>query len=307
MDDSEFTDSDTTGQAMFLRPSSVSKLCISKPHHHGSFTRKLLSHDKSTLACYLIGIILATGLIGSAIFATVVFGFGVGSTHLAKPDPDFYRPNQGQVLLLGDSLTQKGMVQNGWVSRLAQGYVCQHDVLERGYGGYNSRQWVDLVDPVIRDSVMPGTLPALITILLGTNDAYTITASEFRSNMMTIISNIKSKFPSTPLVLFTPPPPLGSNIFASPDKVYQLYQITLDIGVSTASHVIDLWKSFFPLVQTDFVFSRDYNSTVIQDLLLPDGVHLSISGNSIVYTSLYNFLNATFPNLVPGKYSYLLN
>ena len=54
--------------------------------------------------------------------------------------------NRRQILLVGDSLTQRGYdSKKGWVSKLASSYVRRADVINRGYSGYNTRWVLDLM------------------------------------------------------------------------------------------------------------------------------------------------------------------
>ena len=47
--------------------------------------------------------------------------------------------NREQILLVGDSLTQRGFdSKKGWVSKLASTYARRADVINRGYSGYNT-------------------------------------------------------------------------------------------------------------------------------------------------------------------------
>ena len=58
--------------------------------------------------------------------------------HRARDRGPYERPS---ILLLGDSLVQRGYEPGGWVSRLANEYARTADVVLRGYAGYNTR-WI---------------------------------------------------------------------------------------------------------------------------------------------------------------------
>ena len=42
-------------------------------------------------------------------------------------------------ILLGDSITQQGFMQNGWAGLLSNEYQRRIDVVNRGFSGYNSK------------------------------------------------------------------------------------------------------------------------------------------------------------------------
>ena len=78
-----------------------------------------------------------------------------------------------RVVLFGDSLTQRGFEEQGWASALCDYYTRRADVLNRGYGGWNSR-WArfvaaDLLAPAApRDGAKPHHV---VAVWFGANDA----------------------------------------------------------------------------------------------------------------------------------------
>lgn len=71
------------------------------------------------------------------------------------------------LLLLGDSLTQQGYQENGWVAQIANAYVRKALVLNRGLSGYNTR-WAQ---PVISHVLSQADPPLFATVWFGANDA----------------------------------------------------------------------------------------------------------------------------------------
>ena len=77
--------------------------------------------------------------------------------------------NRRQIVLVGDSLTQRGYdSKKGWVSKLASSYVRRADVINRGYSGYNTRWVLDLMK---RKPKLFVKKPTLVVVFLGANDA----------------------------------------------------------------------------------------------------------------------------------------
>ncbi|KAH6579623.1 hypothetical protein BASA61_010139 [Batrachochytrium salamandrivorans] len=211
-------------------------------------------------------------------------------------DPSFYHAHSAPALLLGDSLTAYALGSGGWVSLLASEFAGKHDVLDRGYPGYHTRQWLELLAPVFRDSLRPGVSPALITLLLGTNDAYTMSVDEYSLNLAKIVSEIKDEYPHAPFVMFTPPPTVHTT-FLKASTVVLYRNAWLKVAQDFRINYIDLWKEVFPSVQGEFVFNRDYNSTIASPYFVQDGVHLSDAGNGMVYSSLKRLLQTVYPDI----------
>ena len=71
-----------------------------------------------------------------------------------------------KVVCFGDSITQHGSNNFGWVSTLQNYYIRRMDVLNRGFSGYNTR-WglLMLSEMVIQEA------PKIVFIFFGANDA----------------------------------------------------------------------------------------------------------------------------------------
>ena len=93
-----------------------------------------------------------------------------------------------QIVVVGDSITEYGDRQGGWVSLLSSHYVRHADIYNRGYGGYNTRTYLALLhqhlnlglwpyQPTNNDEDSDSSATTnkrwkrLVTLYLGTNDA----------------------------------------------------------------------------------------------------------------------------------------
>ncbi len=75
-----------------------------------------------------------------------------------------------RVVLFGDSLTQFGYSSQGrWVSLLSDHLQRRCDVVNRGFSGYTSRNYKDLLPSIVTGETMSGVTAA--TLFLGANDA----------------------------------------------------------------------------------------------------------------------------------------
>ena len=99
------------------------------------------------------------------------------------------------VLVVGDSLVQRGFEDDGWVASIARAYARVADVVNRGYSGYNTR-WVRDLMTREPDLFPPRRDVALVVILLGANDAarpdgrksaYGVDLPEYEENLRWIV------------------------------------------------------------------------------------------------------------------------
>lgn len=118
------------------------------------------------------------------------------------------------VVVFGDSLTQRGFEPNGWAAALAAYYGRRADVLNRGYGGYNSRHGKHIMHALFpampnTDSVRRGKY-LLVTLWFGTNDASSeehrahVPIAEYEANMEAMVVHLQRIFHF--VVLLSPPP-----------------------------------------------------------------------------------------------------
>ena len=76
-----------------------------------------------------------------------------------------------RVVVIGDSLTEFGFESNGWTSLLANSLSRKCDVINRGFGGYNTNHMRLVFDDVLKHSVNNSNTAA-VTLFLGANDAF---------------------------------------------------------------------------------------------------------------------------------------
>ena len=99
------------------------------------------------------------------------------------------------IVLFGDSLTQKGFEDRGWVSLLAAAYSRRADVLNRGFQGYNTRAAVQAIASCLWEEGTDGAL--FVTVWFGANDAFPpdderhVPLQEFEENLRAIVTNIR--------------------------------------------------------------------------------------------------------------------
>ncbi|GMF64601.1 unnamed protein product [Phytophthora lilii] len=121
------------------------------------------------------------------------------------------------LLLLGDSLTEKGTIpkSTGWVTLLQNEYQRPATVIPRGLSGYNTRWYLNYGIPIIQGEISSGAyMPAFVTIWLGANDAALpngsspaqhVPVESYKQNLTTIVQSVKTMAPDTSILLITPP------------------------------------------------------------------------------------------------------
>nr|CAD1829877.1 unnamed protein product [Ananas comosus var. bracteatus] len=118
-----------------------------------------------------------------------------------------------QFVLFGDSITEQSFRPGGWGTALADTYSRKADIVVRGYGGYNTRWALFLLNHLFPLSC--ATPPAATTIFFGANDAALqgrtserqhVPVDEYRENLRKIIHHLKECSPSMVVVLITAPP-----------------------------------------------------------------------------------------------------
>jgi lysophospholipase L1-like esterase len=122
------------------------------------------------------------------------------------------------VVLFGDSLTHRGYMNDGWVAALSSYYGRRADVLNRGYGGYNTRYGRHIMQSIFPESISSTETNAynkqgkylLTTVFFGANDAAIpgiaahVPLEEFKENMNAIVVHLKQFFHF--VLLISPPP-----------------------------------------------------------------------------------------------------
>ncbi|KAL3522422.1 hypothetical protein ACH5RR_015256 [Cinchona calisaya] len=193
-----------------------------------------------------------------------------------------------KIYLFGDSITELSFGEGGWGASLANHFSRSADVVLRGYSGYNTRWALKVIDKVF----FPADEPLAVTVFFGANDACLpdrygafqhVPVDEYKQNLHSIVCFLKRRWPTTHVVLITPPPideaarllnPYAENKLGLPERTNEAAGAYAKACLSVASEceapAVDLWTKMqqFPGWQTAF---------------LSDGLHLTQGGNRIVF------------------------
>jgi lysophospholipase L1-like esterase len=216
------------------------------------------------------------------------------------------------VLVVGDSLVQRGFETNGWVASLARAYARVADVINRGYSGYNTR-WVR--DLMTDD---PGLFPprrdvALAVILLGANDAarpegrksrYATRVEEYEENLRWIVSRFVSEADETSytrVVLCTPPPIDEEERLRITTEQRGMPADLLDRDAERAAAYADAARR---VGENTRVAVADLHAAFLakgrgwEKALLSDGLHFNQQGQALAFETVFD---AIPPEVRPGS------
>ncbi|KAJ8753909.1 hypothetical protein K2173_000163 [Erythroxylum novogranatense] len=194
-------------------------------------------------------------------------------------------PNRPQIVLFGSSIVQFSFADEGWGSILADLYARRADILVRGYGGWTSRNALQVLEQVFpKDAAVQ---PALVIVYFGGNDSILqvqnglspqVPVPEYIENMRKIATHLKSLSEKTRAIFLSPPPVnedlirnfLGSLGLRRTNESCRKYsEACLKLCEEMGFKAVDLWTA---LQQKD-----DWSTAC-----LTDGVHLSPEGSRIV-------------------------
>ncbi|KAI3857353.1 hypothetical protein MKW92_000647 [Papaver armeniacum] len=192
-----------------------------------------------------------------------------------------------KMILFGDSITEDSFGDGGWGASLAHHFSRSLDVTLRGYSGYNTRWVLKVIEKVCN-----GESPIAMTVFFGANDASLpdrtsafqhVPLHEYKQNLQSIVSFIKKKWPTTLILLITPPPidedgrirhPFGDNPSGLPERTNEAAGAYAKACVEVADECgvigVDLWTKM-----------QQYPNW--EKCCLSDGLHLTPTGNKIVY------------------------
>nr|XP_043610779.1 GDSL esterase/lipase At5g45920 [Erigeron canadensis] len=207
-----------------------------------------------------------------------------------------------KVYLFGDSITEESFSDGGWGAALANHFARTADVVLRGYSGYNTRWAIKVLDKVFPPelNVGGGRAPLAVTVFFGANDACLpdrygafqhVPIDEYKQNLFSIVSYLKKRWPSTHVILITPPPideaarllhPYNENPSNLPERTNEAAGNYAKACVAVAEECgvpfIDLWTR----MQQFLDWAKAY---------LRDGLHLTQNGNKIVFEEIIGKLD----------------
>lgn len=198
-----------------------------------------------------------------------------------------------QIVLFGDSITEQSLRLGGWGAALADNFSRKADVVVRGYGGYNTRWALFLLQYLFPLGAVKA--PIATTVFLGANDAALlgrnserqhVPPEEYKENLRKIVNHLKECSPTMLVVLITPPPvdEDGRMEFARSmygDKAMKIPERTNEMAGVYANQCVELAKEMN--LSSINVWSKMQETEGWQKKFLSDGLHLTAEGNAVVF------------------------
>ncbi|SCV69415.1 BQ2448_2435 [Microbotryum intermedium] len=202
-----------------------------------------------------------------------------------------------QVIMIGDSITQGAFGPGGPGTALVHRYTRIYDVLNRGFGGYNSAWCLELAQKFLP---RPASAPQvrLLTVWLGANDcvspgsAQHISQSEFQENFRSLVSLARS-LPSPPEIVLITCPPFSSDLWEqgvarrgivlddkeerTAERAAEYAELVRGLGKELGLPVVDAYEAIERVaLEEGKVDSEKYIK------YMPDGLHPNELGYAIV-------------------------
>ncbi|KAK6778359.1 hypothetical protein RDI58_025077 [Solanum bulbocastanum] len=192
-------------------------------------------------------------------------------------------PNRPQIVLFGSSIVQFSYSHEGWGSILTDLYSCKADIVLRGYGGWNTRLALQVLDQIFpKDAAVQ---PSLVIVYFGGNDSMKpdpngsnahVPLLEYIQNMKNIVLHLKSLSEKTRILVLSTPPVYEEQIiklFGSSRRSNESSHIYSEACIKMCQElgikVIDLWTA---LQNRDDWLTAHFT----------DGVHLTAEASKVV-------------------------
>ncbi|KAF5842310.1 SGNH hydrolase-type esterase domain-containing protein [Dunaliella salina] len=216
------------------------------------------------------------------------------------------------ILTLGDSLTERGYQEGGWVSRLSQAFSRKADVMHRGYGGYNTRMIKEALPDILAGMPSRSTR-AFATLWLGANDAAIsdgpsalqhVPLQEYKANLAAIVRGLQRNGGFDNVILLTPPLVHDAGRKAwQVQKTDEATAATLPLD-RTHAHTALYAAGCLEVAQEMGVacvdlYSRMQQTQGWETKFLCDGLHFTPEGNAEAFKALMGTLKDRYPHLMP--------
>ncbi|KAI3629640.1 hypothetical protein MIR68_011075 [Amoeboaphelidium protococcarum] len=208
-----------------------------------------------------------------------------------------------QILLIGDSLTQRSFDVNtgGWASLMANDYARKAQIVNQGYGGYNSEWLRCVIDHLLQDLYNVH----LVIIFIGTNDAVLpnlpngqskqhVFVQRYKSNLQFIIDRVKLKLPGSEIILISPTLFDEAEWTAYRDsqgKVCDRSNINTALYSNACMDITPQVNATVNLIK-----AFQYYDGPPRDLFT-DGLHFSRLGNQLLYEELDRVIRQSLPHV----------
>ncbi|KAJ5626918.1 GDSL Lipase/Acylhydrolase family protein [Penicillium herquei] len=229
-----------------------------------------------------------------------------------------------QFILFGDSITQMSndmQLGFGLQPALQDAYSRKLDVINRGFGGYNTNHALNVL-PRFFPSPEVATV-RFMTIFFGANDSCVpgqsqhIPIPEFKENLKALAKHpdVLAHGPDLRIIFITPPPineyqlegfDNGKN-YSHPSRTAALAkaysEAVKEVGTELGLPTADIWTSFMTSVGWEegqpLIGSRDLPQNEAFAALFVDGLHLTGAGYRLAFAEVMKVIETTWPAQSP--------
>ncbi|RLL52230.1 G-D-S-L family lipolytic protein [Mariprofundus sp. EBB-1] len=205
----------------------------------------------------------------------------IENTRIIKP-PSIKLQQAIKIIFLGDSITQSGLLPDGYITRISKQITKQYPKLDIELigAGINGHRVPHCLKRLDRDVLQHQ--PSIVVIYIGVNDVWHwqhnrgTTAADFDAGLREIIARIQTIGAHTMLCT---PSLIGEQLNGGNnyDNMLDHYaQISRDIAHETGSQLLDLRVAFMTYLSTH----NTHNAAT--GILTTDGVHLNKHGNQFL-------------------------
>lgn len=212
------------------------------------------------------------------------------------------------ILLFGDSLTELAAnPKGGWAGALTHRYVRRADVINRGFGGYTTRQAVQILPEMIETLKLNRT--ALAVVWFGANDAANpegpqyfmgVPISEYKSNLKSIITDLRAAGVANVMLVTPTPVDEEKRVLDTPgfppDRTMllagQYAEAVVGVAHSTGVPVLNMYAEMQAMAP-DGGWSGKW--------LMEDGLHFNPMGQAMAYKLIINFIDVHIPEASAQK------
>ncbi|RSH95550.1 hypothetical protein EHS25_000642 [Saitozyma podzolica] len=205
-----------------------------------------------------------------------------------------------------------GSQANGYVATLAEMYCGKMDVVNRGFGGYNTRQLLKKLRDDFYNGVPEGEV-RLITINIGTNDSANtelahVPLDKYKQNLRDIIAFFRSAHPDAKLILLTP----STCDIEMWDHFMSLLQVrrgpgaaperdpsTLRVYADACLEIVGEYDNTVVGVDLWSPIDQALSEGLLPEEIFTDGVHFRREGYEIISEAVTSCIRTNIPALEP--------
>lgn len=229
-----------------------------------------------------------------------------------------------KIILFGDSITQLAYNQEfGFCfgAAMQDVYNRRLDVIQRGFGGYNSNHAAVIIDRLIEHETTKTSKIKLLVVFFGTNDSIvpesasnnSVPVEKFKDNLRRIVSAAQGA--GAKVILVGPGPfnhyqfddALGHQFVVdrTTHRAREYCDAAVDVGKELNIPTIPLWH----LIMEDLGWKegdpihglRELPAVNPLNTYLSDGVHFSGPAYKVFFTNLLKVIKETYPELNPDN------